>query len=297
MAFAITSHKIQGQTIPWPIKVALDLDSIFEDAQAHVMLSRAQQISQIYILNRLDEGKIRTSKIGLAETERLAAISVNTNPSPWCKENKNHVKLVSFNCAGLQAHFRDLQVDNMIGKGDIIHLIETSLDENDQSPLTLEGYEVHLTSVGKGKGIATYYKPNIFKHEKDFKRSNMQITKYTSRYLDAINVYRSYNGNTAELLDQLVQMLTPGMPVIITGDFNICFMVNGRNRMSKGLDKEGFQQLMREPTQIMGGHIDHVYWRDRSHQWKQPILERYTPYYSDHDPSGITLIKEVGYIY
>ena len=146
----------------------------------------------------------------------------------------------------------------MIGKGDIIHLIETSLDENDQSPLTLEGYEVHLTSVGKGKGIATYYKPDIFKHEKDFKRSNMQITKYTSRYLDAINVYRSYNGNTAELLDQLVQMLTPGMPVIITGDFNICFMVNGKNRMSKGLDKEGFQQLMREPTQIMGGHIDHV---------------------------------------
>ena len=63
VAFAITSHKIQGQTIPWPIKVALDLDSIFEDAQAHVMLSRAQQISQIYILNRLDEGNIRTSKI------------------------------------------------------------------------------------------------------------------------------------------------------------------------------------------------------------------------------------------
>ena len=81
MAFAITSHKIQGQTIPWPIKVALDLNSIFEDAQAHVMLSRAQQISQIYILNRLDEGKIRTSKIGLAETERLAAISVNANHS------------------------------------------------------------------------------------------------------------------------------------------------------------------------------------------------------------------------
>ena len=58
VAFAITSHKIQGQTIPWPVKVVLDLDSIFEDAQAHVMLSRAQQISQIYILNRLDESKI-----------------------------------------------------------------------------------------------------------------------------------------------------------------------------------------------------------------------------------------------
>ena len=152
------------------------------------MLSRAQQISQIYILNRLEEGKIRTSKIGLAETERLAAISINANPSPWCKLNKDHLKIVSFNCAGLQAHFKDIQVDNMIGQGDLIHLIETSLDENDQSPLTLEGYDVHLTSVGKGKGIATYYKPDTFKHEKDLKKSNMQITKYTSRYLDVINV-------------------------------------------------------------------------------------------------------------
>ena len=82
LAFAITSHKIQGQTIPWPIKVVLDIDSVFEDAQAHVMLSRVQQINQIYILNQLNESKIRTSQIGLAETERLAKISLNDNPTP-----------------------------------------------------------------------------------------------------------------------------------------------------------------------------------------------------------------------
>ena len=46
----------------------LDINSIFEDAQAHVMLSRVQQISQVYILNKLDESKVRTSKIGLEET-------------------------------------------------------------------------------------------------------------------------------------------------------------------------------------------------------------------------------------
>ena len=51
----------------------------------------------------------------------------------------------------------------MIGKGDLIHLIETSLDENDESPLNLEGHKVHLTSVGNGKGIATYYNHDTFK--------------------------------------------------------------------------------------------------------------------------------------
>ena len=89
-------------------------------------------------------------------------------------------------------------------------------------------------------------------------------------------------------------MLTRDMPVLITGDFNICFMINSKN--SKGLmDKEGFQQLVRDPTQIMGGHIDHVYWRDGSQEWKEPILERYSPYYSDHDATCITMIREVGY--
>ena len=51
LAFAITAHKIQGQTIPSPTKVVLDLNSIFEDAQAHVMLSRVQQLEQICILD------------------------------------------------------------------------------------------------------------------------------------------------------------------------------------------------------------------------------------------------------
>ena len=32
LAFAITAHKIQGQTIPSPMTVALDMESIFEDA-------------------------------------------------------------------------------------------------------------------------------------------------------------------------------------------------------------------------------------------------------------------------
>ena len=65
LAFAITSHKIQGQTIHSPAKVVLDLNSIFVDAQAHVMLSRVQQLDQVYILDSSDQTQIRTSPIGL----------------------------------------------------------------------------------------------------------------------------------------------------------------------------------------------------------------------------------------
>ena len=77
LAFAITSHKIQGQTISSPKNVVQDLNSIFEDAQAHVMLSRVQQLDQIFILDSFDERTIRTSPIGLAELNRLQHQSIH----------------------------------------------------------------------------------------------------------------------------------------------------------------------------------------------------------------------------
>ena len=290
LAHAITSHKIQGRTIPWPMKVVLDLNSIFEDAQAHVMLSRVQRIEQIYILDSLNESTIRTSNIGLEETKRLAKISINANPSPWMKNRSGDMKVVSLNCAGLKPHFKDIGVDGMLLKGDIIHLIETSLEEEDVSPLTLLGYECHLSSAGRGKGIATYYKSSVVNHLQDNITRNMQLTKFSTADLDIINVYRSSDGNSAELLAKLVDMITPEKALLVTGDFNICFMNHGGNRLSKGLrDKEELNQLMTEPTHIQGGHIDHVYWRNHLQKWKDPIIERYSPYYSDHDASCITM--------
>ena len=86
----------------------------------------------------------------------------------------------------------------------------------------------------------------------------MQITKFTAEELDVINVYRSSNGHSVELLNHLQEMMTEGKPLSITGDFNICFRTISNNRMSKGLLKIGFSQLVQEATHIRGGHIDHV---------------------------------------
>ena len=61
LAHAITAHKIQGQTIPKPLKVALDINSIFEEAQGHVMLSRVQELLQVYIIDKFDHRKLRAS--------------------------------------------------------------------------------------------------------------------------------------------------------------------------------------------------------------------------------------------
>ena len=107
-------------------------------------------------------------------------------------------------------------------------------------------------------------------------------------------MYRSSKGHTVELLQQIKQMINPEKATLITGDFNVCYLNNGNNRLSRGLvEMEKFEQLIRGPTHIMGGHIDHVYWRNVGNMWTDPEIERYSPYYTDHDASCITLIEQV----
>ena len=286
--------QIQGQTIPWPSKVALDLNSVFEDAQAHVMLSRAQRLEQVFIVKSLDEAKIRTSRIGLAELERLESISYNESPSPWYTLSSNdRIKIASLNCAGLAPHYIDVLADEKLLNADIIHLVETSIENTEESQkLNIQGYQSHFINVRRGRGIVTYFKLQMFTHEDDFVAPSMQVTKFSSHNLDMLNVYRSSDGNSLELLNIITEMLTGGKPTLITGDFNICMLNHGKNRMSKGLVENGFHQMIREATHIRGGHIDHVYWKDDDHVWTEPHLELYCPYYSDHDASLITLIRK-----
>ena len=211
------------------------------------------------------------------ELERLKEISINENPTDWQRLNKKAVKVASLNCAGLKPHFLDIQADKHLMKADIIHLIETSLDVDEENLLELAGYQPHFLNIGKGKGIATYYKTGVVKHEQDLKENNMQITKFTCHDLDIINLYRSSNGHSVELLNHLLKMITKGKPTLITGDFNICYSVNKNNRLSQGLEKNGFSQLVKQATHIRGGHIDHAYWRDQEQTWEEPQINRYSP--------------------
>ena len=72
LAYTITAHKIQGQTIPKPLKVGFDIDSIFEEAQGYdVMLSRVQELKQVYILNKFNPKKLYPSQKALRELERM----------------------------------------------------------------------------------------------------------------------------------------------------------------------------------------------------------------------------------
>ena len=87
LAWAVTVHKFQGQTVKKPLKMVADIRSVFEAAQAYVMLSRAQELDQLYILEELPENKIYANITAQNEIERLIKVSINQNPSVWDANN------------------------------------------------------------------------------------------------------------------------------------------------------------------------------------------------------------------
>ena len=86
-------------------EVGFVINSIFE-AQGYVMLSRVQELRQVFILNKFDPKKLYPSH----------RVSINENPDPWSKETDNTLKIASLNCAGLKVHFRDIQADDRLKK-------------------------------------------------------------------------------------------------------------------------------------------------------------------------------------
>ena len=289
VARAITAHKIQGQTIPKPLKVALDISSIFDDAQAHVMLSRVQEFEQIYILESLPAGNIRASAKALAELSEMNKRSINHNPIPWRQQNETLIKIASLNCMNLINNHEDIICDKTLMESTIILFSETWLDQ--ETELNINGYKAHYNSIGAGKGLAVYMKNDNYHPTIDIKQEKIQITKLQSRELEIITVYRSEQGNSMELLQHLKVMIETKVATIVCGDFNICYNASRNNRVTQYLENNGFKQMMKEATHIKGRIIDHFYFKPGKGISEKVSIFRYSPYYSDHDATCATVTK------
>merc|ERR1711860_171195 len=77
LSWAMTAHKIQGQSISPPSTVVTDFDTFWQAGQAYVVLSRIRNLEQLFITNFMPE-KIWTNND--AESETLRLIEHSTNP-------------------------------------------------------------------------------------------------------------------------------------------------------------------------------------------------------------------------
>ena len=220
--------------------------------------------------------------------------SINNNPPTWEQNSEDFLKIFSLNCQSLRGKISHIMNDKIVTLGDLICLSETWLlsDENTDD-IQIDGYVLCANVVGRGKGLATYFKQNIFHHSKDVKEKNYQLTKMSSEFVDVISVYRSQEGCIDRLLNTLSGVIDWQKTTLICGDFNVCYNQDRSNKLIATLENLGFKQLVQEATFIKGSLIDHVYLRECGTSIGVDC-SLYSPYYCamDHDALLTTVRKE-----
>ena len=284
LCWAVTVHKIQGQTVKSPEKVVIDAKaaSKSDPAQVYVMLSRVQELEQLYVLEKFPEDCIRVSKAAMEEIDRLMSVSLNRNPSQWETENNGEkTKLCFLNCRSIVNKFQSIKSDRSLQKSDLIILTETWLEKNKcEDEYQLAKFTACFNSVGRGRGIACYFNDKV-KHVVDINHDGFSITKLKTEKMDIIGVYRSQNGNVVHIIEELQALVDTGRATVVGGDMNICAVTQTNNYVTESLKEMGFQQVVTKPTHIDGRSIDHIYimsGRNVRFDW---TLEYFAKYYSD----------------
>ena len=76
------------------------------------------------------------------------------------------IKVFSLNCPSLQGKICHIQEDTILTRSDIVCLSETWLLSDDlHENIQMEGFTLKANGTGRGKGLATYFKQNIFDTE------------------------------------------------------------------------------------------------------------------------------------
>ena len=275
LAFSATAHKIQGYTVVKPNNLVIDLRGVKEAAQAYVMLSRVQALSQLIILDSVCAHKIYANEHALKEHARLTDVAINNRVGDR--------GIISCNIRSLVKHFKDFTSYPQKELANVICLQETWFDPIKTNDFEIEGLQKHFNSIGAGKGIATYFS-NSYNFVMDITNEKYQITKIKSKKHDIINVYRSATASSSQLLSDLKIMFDNKQQTLIVGDFNICYLSELNHKVIKTIKELGFQQKVLAPTHMGGRLLDHVYiFTPDSEDNPGVEVEQQSVYFTDHD--------------
>ena len=248
------------------------------------MLSRAQSLSQIYIIEKLHEEKWHASRSGLKEYNSGVENAINIEH----EEDKKYFEIVSVNILSLRKHHEDLIKRYESKAIDCLCLQETWLPEYDDATLyTVREMVPHLNSVGPGRGIATYCDEKEFALTGEFIcEKDCQLMKVRCEKFDLINVYRSQSCKV--LQDKIKYVVDTSRPTILCGDTNIDISREKGQSFLDFMKHLGLTQLVVKPTHEKGGLIDHVYVTDDL--FEKVAITQKGVYFSDHDLITIRLV-------
>ena len=256
-----------------PTAVVADLKKCGKEAMAYVIFSRVQKLSQIYLIDKLYEEKWKTSDSSMGELITSEASSLNRPRIP-----EEDFKILSLNILSLQKHYPEVVKLLETMRPSVLCLQETWIPPQSVG-FKVPGYEVQLNSVGRGRGIATYFKAGSTPRS-DLNEVDCQLTAISCKDFDVVNVYRS---SSCQDISSLLLRIISEAPAIVCGDFNIDLRKNGsqQRKIISSMRCFGFEQLVKESTHDKGGLLDHVY---VSEELKSRItIEKKCVRFSDHD--------------
>ena len=236
-----------------PNSLVIDLKSVREHAQAYVILSRVQALSQLYILDSLCPHKITACSKAVTELDRMMKNAINL--IPFKKD-----LILSCNIRSFKKNFVDLLHDSCINFAQVICLQETWIEPNNSSLNVLEadGWNQYNVCLGRGKGVTTLFKES-FNLKSEVRYECFQMVKISSDKMDVINVYRSSDANNSQFLTELLKLIKASKRTLIIGDFNLCYLNQKSHQVFVALESIEFHQLVEKPTHMEGRLIDLIF--------------------------------------
>ena len=147
-AWGSTGHKVQGITIKKGTNVVVHGHSNIPNGMYYLMLSRCEELEQVYIEMPQKPGKseeieliIRANPHSLAENKKLVERSI----VPFYKDN--HFSVFMLNIKSLPNKITDLKIDNHAQMSDHICIVETWLDPNIENNFILPGRYVFSVKI------------------------------------------------------------------------------------------------------------------------------------------------------
>ena len=123
----------------------------------YVMLSRSENLEDVYIAGTFKPEKIKCVPSALEESERLEQISLtNITDDPYPEHQ--WFKLSFVNIRSLSKNLSNLVADDVMMKNEVVFVTETWVNPEIPKHYNVEGYENAFANMkGRGKGVGVYF--------------------------------------------------------------------------------------------------------------------------------------------
>jgi hypothetical protein len=285
LAWAVTIHKVQGQTTD---QAVISMKGL-RRAMAYVALSRVTHLHGMYLMD-YNESRIFCNEDIAANVAKMPICDLSkANPLTEIDHNK-HFIIAHHNIQSLHRHVEDLKRNTEIRTAHVICLSETWITNDSNLDLVaIEGYSLEVVKSGNGRGVAMYIQNCINYSVLPFVTTNcdvLTIRTHGKTNLLVAAIYKPVATSTREFSSEMnnitaqIEVLDTDYTVLV-GDFN-------RNLFKENILPvfRQYHQLINTSTTAKQTLLDHVYIKPKPTDYHASVM---TTYYSYHNPTFVAI--------